>query len=434
VKVKGDNKRVNVVTLGCSKNIVDSEKLMGQLRINNIEVDHDSNEKSEIVVINTCGFIKDAKEESIETVLNFLEAKKEGLVEKVYVMGCLTERYREDLTKELPDVDGIFGVEEQEEILKVIGVDLKKELIGERQLTTPKHYAYLKISEGCDHNCSFCAIPLIRGRHKSIPIDQLVIEARLLAAKGVKELILIAQDLTYYGVDLKKERMLGALLKELVKIEGINWIRLHYAYPTSFPLDVLELMAQEEKICSYIDIPLQHINSRILRSMRRGINDKGTKRLIQQFKELVPDVAIRTTMIVGYPGETEEEFQELVEFVKESRFDRLGVFTYSPEDNTGANELEDDVPEEVKQERAEYIMEIQQQISLEKNTDKIGQEMKVVFDRLEGDYFIGRTQFDSPEVDNEVLVDAGDAEITIGDMKLIRITDAQDYDLFGEFI
>ncbi|MBI9034743.1 MAG: 30S ribosomal protein S12 methylthiotransferase RimO [Bacteroidales bacterium] len=434
METKGKKQTVNVVTLGCSKNIVDSEKLMGQIRAGKLEVSHDSNKPSDVVVINTCGFINDAKEESVETILKFVEAKQAGLVDKVIVMGCLTQRYRDEITNEIPEVDGIFGVDESEKILELLGIDYKKELVGERKLTTPNHYAYLKISEGCDHNCSFCAIPLIRGRHKSKPIEELVAEAKMLAKEGVKELILIAQDLTYYGVDVSRERKLGDLLKALVTVDGIEWIRLHYAYPTSFPLDVLMLMKEHSKICSYIDIPLQHVNDRILRSMRRGVNTKGTQRLIGMFREMVPEVAIRTTMIVGYPGETEEEFEELKTFVKASRFDRLGVFTYSPEENTTADLLEDDVPEDVKQRRSEEIMEIQQQISLEKNEAKIGKTMKVVIDREEGDYYVGRTEFDSPEVDNEVLISINGMDIELGGFYNVKITSASEYDLEAEIV
>ncbi len=434
MKVRREKIKVNVVTLGCSKNLVDSERLMGQLTNENMDVAHDSNDRSDVVIVNTCGFIQDAKEESVDTILRFLEAKQEGLVDKVYVMGCLSQRYRADLKDELPEVDGVFGVEDHNKILQIMGVDYKKSLVGERQITTPPHYAYLKISEGCDHRCSFCAIPLIRGKHKSVPIPDLVIEAKKLAAKGVKELILIAQDLTYYGIDIAKQRQLGDLLKELVKIEGIEWIRLHYAYPTSFPLDVLELMKKEAKVCSYMDIPLQHVSTKILKSMRRGIDGDKTKELISEFRRIVPDLALRTTLIVGYPGETEEDFEALKNFVIESRFDRLGVFTYSPEENTTAFDLDDDIPENIKQDRADQIMAIQQQISLEINESKIGKTFKVIIDREEGDYFVGRTMYDSPEVDNEVLIEKDANEHHSGDMVQVKVVGAQDFDLFAEFL
>ncbi|WP_394264860.1 30S ribosomal protein S12 methylthiotransferase RimO [Bergeyella zoohelcum] len=423
-------KKINIVTLGCSKNIYDSEVLMGQLQANGKEVVHE--EKGDIVVINTCGFIDNAKEESINTILDFVEAKKNGEVEKVFVTGCLSERYMPDLVKEIPDVDQYFGTRDLPILLKHLGADYKHELVGERLTTTPKHYAYLKISEGCDRPCSFCAIPLMRGKNISTPIENLVKEAEKLARKGTKELILIAQDLTYYGLDLYKKRALADLLKELVKVEGIEWIRLHYAFPSGFPEEVLDLVRDEPKICNYIDIPLQHINTEILTSMKRGTTHEKTTRLLDKFREKVPDMAIRTTLIVGYPGETEKIFQELKEFVRTQRFDRLGCFTYSHEENTTAYQLVDDVPQEVKEKRVEEIMELQSQISWEKNQERVGNTYKCIFDRKEGNYFVGRTEFDSPDVDNTVLVDATTHYIPLGEFTTIKITSAEEFDLYGE--
>ena len=425
-------KKINIVTLGCSKNIYDSEVLMGQLRANGKEVVHEA--KGDIVVINTCGFIDNAKEESINTILDYVEAKNRGEVEKVFVTGCLSERYKPDLIREIPDVDQYFGTRDLPILLKHLGADYKHELVGERLTTTPKHYAYLKIAEGCDRPCSFCAIPLMRGGNISTPIENLVIEAQKLAKNGVKELILIAQDLTYYGLDLYKKRALGDLLKELVKVDGIEWIRLHYAFPTGFPEDVLELIKTEPKICNYIDIPLQHINTDILKAMKRGTTYEKTNALLAKFREMVPDMAIRTTLIVGFPGETEEKFQELKEWVKEQRFDRLGCFTYSHEENTTAYALEDNVPQELKERRVEEIMELQSQISWEKNQEKVGKIYKCIFDRKEGNYFVGRTEFDSPDVDNTVLVSAENTYISIGEFLEVKITAAEDYDLIGELI
>jgi len=421
--------KINVVTLGCSKNVYDSEVLMGQLRANNKEVVHE--EEGNIVVINTCGFIANAKEESINTILEYVQKKEDGLVDKVFVTGCLSERYKPDLQKEIPLVDQYFGTTELPGLLKALGADYKHELIGERLTTTPKNYAYLKIAEGCDRPCSFCAIPIMRGKHRSTPIENLVKEAENLAANGVKELILIAQDLTYYGLDLYKKRNLAELLQALAKVEGIEWIRLHYAFPTGFPMDVLEVMRQEPKICNYIDIPLQHISDSILKSMRRGTTHAKTTKLLQDFRAAVPEMAIRTTLIVGYPGETEEDFQTLKNWVAEMRFERLGCFTYSHEENTHAYNLEDNVPEDVKQERANEIMELQSQISWELNQEKIGKEFKVVIDRKEGTYFVGRTEFDSPDVDNEVLIDATKVYLKTGEFYQVKITEAADFDLYG---
>lgn len=422
--------KINVVTLGCSKNTYDSEVLMGQLRANNKEVVHE--EEGNIVVINTCGFIANAKEESVNTILEYVQKKQEGEVDKVFVTGCLSERYKPDLQKEIPDVDQYFGTTELPGLLKALGADYKHELIGERLTTTPKNYAYLKIAEGCDRPCSFCAIPIMRGKHKSTPIEELVIEAEKLAADGVKELILIAQDLTYYGLDLYKKRNLAELLEKLAEVEGIEWIRLHYAFPTGFPMDVLDLMKKEPKICNYIDIPLQHIADPILKSMRRGTTEAKTTKLLQDFRAAVPDMTIRTTLIVGYPGETEADFQTLKNWVEKMRFERLGCFTYSHEENTHAYNLEDDVPEEVKMERANKIMEIQSQISWELNQQKIGKEFRVVIDRKEGSYYVGRTEFDSPDVDNEVLINAEAGYIRTGEFVNVKITAAEDFDLYAE--
>lgn len=421
--------KINVVTLGCSKNLYDSEVLMGQLKASGKQVVHQ--QKGNIIVINTCGFINNAKQESIDTILQYVEEKEKGLVDKVFVTGCLSERYKNDLQKEIPDVDKYFGTTELPLLLKALGADYKHELIGERLTTTPKSYAYLKISEGCDRPCSFCAIPLMRGKHQSTPIDELVIQATKLAQKGVKELILIAQDLTYYGLDLYKERKLAQLLKELVKVEGIEWIRLHYAFPTGFPKDVLQVIKDEPKVCNYIDIPLQHISDPILKSMKRGTTQEKTTKLLKEFREIVPNMAIRTTLIVGYPNETQEDFDRLKEFVKQMRFERLGCFTYSHEENTTAYNLPDNVPEEIKQQRANEIMEIQSQISWELNQQKIGQILRCLVDRKEGGYFVARTEFDSPDVDNEVLIDATKYYVKIGDFVQVKITDASDYDMYG---
>jgi len=424
--------KINVVTLGCSKNVYDSEVLMGQLKANGKAVAHE--DEGNIVVINTCGFIDNAKEESVNTILDFVQKKEAGDVDKVFVTGCLSERYKPDLVKEIPNVDQYFGTTELPQLLKALGADYKHELIGERLTTTPKNYAYLKIAEGCDRPCSFCAIPLMRGKHRSTPIEDLVVEAEKLAANGVKELILIAQDLTYYGLDLYKKRNLSELLKALVKVEGIEWIRLHYAFPTGFPMDVLEVIKNEPKICNYLDIPLQHISDKILKSMRRGTTQAKTTKLLQQFREAVPNMAIRTTLIVGYPGETEEDFQILKQWVEAMRFERLGCFTYSHEENTHAYNLEDDVPQEIKQARANEIMELQSQISWELNQAKIGQTLRVVIDRKEGQYFVGRTEFDSPDVDNEVLIDATKVSLKTGEYTTVTITDAADFDLYAEVV
>ncbi len=422
--------KINVITLGCSKNVYDSEVLMGQLKASGKDVVHE--QEGNIVVINTCGFIDNAKEESVNTILEYVDKKEQGLVDKVFVTGCLSERYKPDLEKEIPNVDQYFGTSDLPQLLKVLGADYKHELLGERLITTPKNYAYLKISEGCDRPCSFCAIPIMRGKHVSQTIEKLVSETEKLAKNGVKELILIAQDLTYYGLDIYKKRNLAELLENLAKVEGIEWIRLHYAFPTGFPMDVLELMKREPKICNYIDIPLQHISDSVLKSMRRGTTQEKTTSLLKEFRKTVPDMAIRTTLIVGYPGETEEDFQILKDWVQEMRFERLGCFAYSHEENTHAYLLEDDVPSEVKQQRAAEIMDIQSQISWDLNQEKIGQTFKCIIDRKEGPYFIGRTEFDSPDVDNEVLIDASKFYVKVGDFALIKINDATEFDLYGE--
>lgn len=428
--------KVNVVTLGCAKNIFDSEVMMAQLKANKFEVEHEAKQDdSEIVIINTCGFIDSAKEESVDTILRYAEAKKEGQVDKVYVTGCLSERYKDDLENEIPEVDAYFGTRELPKLLKTLKADYKHELVGERLLTTPSHYAYFKIAEGCDRPCSFCAIPLMRGKHKSTPMEELVEGAKALAAKGVKELILIAQDLTYYGLDLYKKRELAKLVNELSKVDGIEWIRLHYAYPSGFPMDVLDEVKNNEKVCLYLDMPLQHGSSKVLKDMRRGIDREKTTQLVKDIREKVPGIAIRTTLIVGYPGETEEDFKEMYDWVEEMRFDRLGVFPYSHEENTHAYNSEDDVSEELKHERAEEIMDLQSGISYDLNQEKIGQTFKVLFDRVEGDYFMGRTEFDSPDVDNEVLVKKDkNTFVRLGDFAEVKITSADHYDLYGQLV
>jgi ribosomal protein S12 methylthiotransferase len=436
MRTKGKrSEKINVVTLGCSKNIFDSEILMAQLKANNFSVEHESDsEDFDTVIINTCGFIDNAKEESINTILQFSEAKENGWVEKVIVTGCLSERYREELELEIPNVDSWFGTRELPRLLKTLKADYKHELVGERLLTTPVHYAYLKISEGCDRPCAFCAIPLMRGKHISTPIEQLVEQAKKLAAQGTKELILIAQDSTYYGLDIYGERKLAQLLDELSNVDGIEWIRLHYAYPSGFPMDVLSVMAKNEKVCNYIDIPLQHINDEVLKRMRRGTTRSKTDSLITQMRSENPNMAIRTTLISGFPGETLEQHNELVEWVRTSRFDRLGVFAYSHEENTHAHIYENDVSEDEKQRRVQEIMDVQEGISQELNESKLGQTHKVLIDRKESGYFVGRTQFDSPEVDNEVHIPAKDVYLRIGDFAEIKITNASAFDLEGEVV
>ncbi|HLG36288.1 MAG TPA: 30S ribosomal protein S12 methylthiotransferase RimO [Bacteroidia bacterium] len=427
--------KINVVTLGCSKNIYDSEILMGQLKANEFDVTHEAEkEDGGIVIINTCGFIDNAKQESIDTILKFASEKKTGKIEQLYVTGCLSERYKPELKKDIPEVDEYFGTRDLIPLLKALGADYKHELIGERLLTTPSHYAYLKISEGCDRPCSFCAIPLMRGKHISIPFESLIVQAKSLAAKGVKELILIAQDLTFYGLDIYGSRKLSELLNQLCDVNGIEWIRLHYAYPSGFPMEILDVMRLQKKICNYLDIPLQHISDSMLKSMRRGITKEKTIQLVKTIREKVPGIAVRTTLIAGYPGETEKDFREMKEWVEETKFDRLGIFTYSHEENTHAFNLTDDVPKEVKQERAEEIMSIQQKISEGLNQGKVGTTLKVLFDRKDGEYFVGRTEHDSPEVDNEVMADAKNNYVRLGDFAEVEITDAGEFDLFGKVV
>ena len=423
--------KVNVVTLGCSKNVVDSEVLMGQLRANEIEVEHESKRQSEIVIINTCGFIDNAKQESIDTILHYAKEKEKGKIEKLIVTGCLSERYKPDLEKEIKGIDNIFGTRDLPLLLKTLGADYKHELIGERLVTTPRHFAYMKISEGCDRPCSFCAIPLMRGAHISKPIEELVQEAKILAAKGTKELLLIAQDSTFYGLDIYKERKLASLMEQLCTVDGIEWIRLHYAFPSGFPLDVLDVMQRENKICKYLDIPLQHASDSMLKSMRRGITSDKTRALLDTVRNKIPNIAIRTTFISGYPGETEQDHETLIRFLEELRFERVGVFTYSHEENTHAYTLNDDVDETTKQRRLDELMQVQQNISDSINQKKIGKSFKTLFDRKEGNYFVGRTEYDSPEVDNEVLVDANENYVRVGDFANIKITSAEAFDLYG---
>lgn len=427
--------RVNVQTLGCSKNIWDSEMLMGQLRANQRQVVHEQQSSAtDTVVINTCGFIENAKQESIDTILEFADAREEGKIGKLVVMGCLSERYMGELKSEIPHVDAWFGTRDLPAVLKELEADYKHELLGERMLSTPSHYAFMKIAEGCDRPCSFCAIPLMRGKHVSFPIEELVRQAKTLARNGTKELILIAQDLTYYGLDIYNDRKLGDLLRHLSDVEGIEWIRLQYAYPSKFPMDVLPVMHERSNICNYLDMPLQHASTNMLKIMRRGITRRRTEELLDQIRQQVPDIALRTTMLVGHPGETEADVDELVEFVEQQQFDRLGVFPYSHEDGTHSFSLEDSLSPEAKEERASRVMEVQQEISLSKNQRLIGQERKVMIDRVEGDYFIGRTESDSPEVDNEVLIQAKGQYLRIGDFVQARIVDALDYDLMAEVV
>lgn len=427
--------KVNVITLGCSKNLVDSENLITQLRGNDYDVVHDSqDEDANIVIINTCGFIDLAKQESVDTILEYAEVKKGGGIDKLFVTGCLSQRYKDDLEQEIPEVDAYFGTLELPGLLAKLNADYKHELIGERLITTPMHYAYLKISEGCNRTCSFCAIPLMRGGHVSRPIEELVKEAQSLARRGVKEIMLIAQELTYYGLDIYKKRDLPRLLHALADVDGIEWIRLHYAYPSKFPLEILDVIAERPEICNYLDMPLQHASNTVLERMRRQITREETVALIQEARKRVPDLTLRTTMLVGYPGETDQEFQELCDFVQEMEFDRLGVFQYSHEESTRAYDVADDISPELKAERANELMEIQQEISTRKNLGKVGKTFKTLFDRKEGGYFVGRTEGDSPEVDNEVLVPAKKQFARIGDFAQVRITEATEYDLFGEIV
>jgi ribosomal protein S12 methylthiotransferase len=432
---KQQKQRVNVVTLGCSKNIYDSEVLMGQLKGNSFDVVHEAEAgRNDIIVINTCGFIDNAKQESIDTILQYSTLKEQGKVGKVIVTGCLSERYKPELEAEITNVDSWFGTNDLQNLLSSVGANYKHELIGERLLTTPSHFAYFKIAEGCNRPCSFCAIPLMRGKHMSKPMDELVTEAQKLAANGTKELILIAQDLTYYGLDIYGKRNLDELLRKLSDVNGIEWIRLQYAYPSGFPMEILDAMNERENICKYLDMPLQHISDNMLKSMRRGITRQKTIDLVNQIRDKVPGIAMRTTLITGYPGETEQDFEEMAQWVQETRFDRLGCFTYSHEEKTYAYSLVDDVPEEVKQERADAIMEIQQGISLEKNQEKIGKTFKVLVDKKDGEYFVGRTEFDSPEVDNEVLINADRHYVTPGSFVKVKIDSAEDFDLYGQIV
>jgi len=423
--------KVNVITLGCSKNKVDSENLITQLKGNDFDVSHETDLKSDIIIINTCGFIDLAKEESIQTILDYAERKKEGEIKKLFVTGCLSQRYKDDLEIEIPEVDAFFGTLEMPALLSRLNADFKHELVGERWISTPSHFAYLKIAEGCNRTCSFCAIPLMRGTHVSRSIDEILVEAKSLARRGVKELMLISQELTYYGLDTYKKRMLPELLSQLAKIDGIEWIRLHYAYPSKFPIEIFEVMAVEPKICNYLDMPLQHAQNDVLARMRRQITVEDTRELLNMARQIVPDITLRSTFLVGFPGETEKEFQDLCDFIEEASLDRVGVFTYSHEESTRAHELEDDVPEELKMERANRIMEIQSAISFEKNRAKIGKTIKVLFDKIENGHFVGRSEGDSPEVDNEVLVPVKGNYARIGDFADVLITDASEYDLIG---
>ncbi len=427
--------KINIITLGCSKNIVDSEVLLSQLKGNNMDAHHESaNDDANIIVINTCGFIETAKQESIDTILQYADEKEKGNIDKLYVTGCLSHRYKDDLAAEIPLVDSWFGTLELPGLLKTLGANYKHELIGERIITTPSHFAYLKISEGCNRPCSFCAIPLMRGQHVSKSIDDLVKEAKGLARSGVKELLLIAQDSTYYGLDLYGERKLADLLNHLADVEGIEWIRLHYAYPSQFPIDALDVMAKRSNICKYLDIPLQHISDNMLKTMRRGITKRRTIELLDTIKQKVPDITLRTTMLLGHPGETQQDFEELLKFVETYEFDRLGVFTYSHEDNTHAFSMPDDIPAYIKEERADRLMNLQQDISLKHNLKKVGSTLKVLFDRVDGQYFVGRTEADSPEVDNEVLVLKKDNFARIGDFAQVKITSVEDFDLYGTIV
>lgn len=425
--------KINIVTLGCSKNLVDSEVLLSQLKGNDLQATHESQKNdANIIVVNTCGFIDNAKQESIDTILSYVSEKEAGNIDKLFVTGCLSHRYKEELEQEIPQVDAYFGTLELPGLLHALGADYKHELIGERLTTTPEHYAYLKISEGCNRPCSFCAIPLMRGKHVSKSIEQIVLEAENLVKNGVKEIMLIAQDSTYYGLDLYGERRLKELLEKLSDVNGLEWIRLHYAYPSQFPEDILPIMAERANICKYLDIPVQHISDNVLKIMRRGITKRRTYELLNTIKEKVPGISLRTTILVGHPGETEADFEDLKQFVQDFEFDRLGVFTYSHEENTHAHSLADDIPAAEKQRRAEELMALQEEISLHKNQNKIGQTFKVLFDRKEGEYFIGRTEADSPEVDNEVLLKASENFVRIGDFANIVVTEAESFDLFGK--
>lgn len=427
--------KINVITLGCSKNTVDSENMMAQLSANDYQVTHeDDDSDANIIIVNTCGFIDLAKEESVNTILYYAKAKQENLIDKLYVTGCLSQRYKDNLEEEIPEVDAFFGTMELPQLLNTLKADYQHELIGERLLTTPTHYAYMKISEGCNRTCSFCAIPIMRGKHISKSIDDLVQEAKNLAKIGVKEIMLIAQELTYYGLDIYKKRALADLLRELNKVEGIEWIRLHYAYPSKFPLDVIEAMVECEKVCNYLDMPLQHASSNMLKAMKRQITREETEQLVNDIRRICPDITLRTTMLVGFPGETLEDIEEMKDFIAKMKFNRLGVFMYSHEEGTSGYELDDDIPQEEKQRRANEVMEVQQDISYDLNQEKVGQTLKVLIDKKEGGYFVGRTEGDSPEVDNEVLISAKENYVRLGDFAQVKITEASDFDLYGEVV
>lgn len=434
MKTKSIPHRIGIVSLGCAKNLIDTEVLMKQLDASSFQIILDPSEKDKIgtAIINTCGFILDAKNESVETILQFVKAKTEGRLQHLFVMGCLSERYREQLTKEIPEVDAFYGVNELSRIVERVGGKFRKELLGERMLTTPSHYAYLKIAEGCDRNCSFCSIPSIRGRHISKPLEEIIREATILAGMGVKEINVISQDTTYYGMDLYKKRMLPDLLEQLAAIPGLEWIRLHYTYPDGFPLEVLDVIMRHDNLCKYIDMPFQHINSRILKSMKRGSGKEETLALISKIRSELPEGVIRTTLIAGYPGETEKEFLEMKDFISLCRFDRLGIFTYSHEEGTAAHRLKNTVPEKVKQERAALLMELQQDISLELNTKRVGKTLKIIIDREEEEYYVGRSEFDSPEIDNEILIAKGKKQLNIGSFYKALITSADIFDLYAE--
>jgi len=436
MKTKGTvQNKVNIVTLGCSKNLVDSENIYTQLLANKFEVEHESKkDDAQIVIVNTCGFIDNAKQESIDTILRYADAKQQGLIDKLYVTGCLSARYKDDLEKEIPTVDAYFGTSELPRLLKTLKADYKHELVGERLITTPAHFAYLKIAEGCDRPCSFCAIPIMRGKHISFPEEQLVTQVQNFVKKGTKEIILIAQDLTYYGLDIYKKRGLSDLLRKISDVEGVEWIRLQYAYPSGFPTDILDVMAERENICNYLDMPLQSGSDKVLKLMRRGITRQKTEDLISEIRSKVPDIALRTTLIAGHPGEEESDFEETLDFVSRMRFDRLGVFTYSHEDQTHAFSMEDNLDDEEKQRRQDDIMLVQEEISFELNQLKIGKNFKVLIDRKEGEYFVGRTEHDSPEVDNEVLIEAKGIYLPIGHFAQVNITDATEFDLYGKVI
>ena len=425
--------KINIVTLGCAKNLVDSEVLMTQLKGNKKDVFHQSEDiNPDIVIINTCGFIDKAKQESIDTILKHAKEKEEGIIKKLYVTGCLSERYKDDLKTDIPEVDGFYGTRDLPELLKNFQAKYRNELLGDRIITTDSHYAYLKISEGCDRPCSFCAIPLMRGRHVSKPIEQIILEAKNLVRNGVREIMLIAQDSTYYGIDIYKKRAMSELLKKLSEVDGLDWIRIHYAYPAGFPMDIIEVMKERDNICNYLDIPLQHGSTNMLKTMKRGITREKTDELIKNIRDINPEIALRTTLIAGHPGETDKDFQEMYDFVERSRFDRLGIFTYSHEEGTSAHKLQDNVPEQVKRSRSNRIMALQQKISAEKNMNKVGKTVKVLIDRADAINYYGRTEQDSPEVDNEVIIPSKEMHLRVGDFYDVKITDSKEYDLIGK--